>query len=89
MYCKKSDLVKCLNLTAMGIDKPKGFDCKIIDAAVSVHISKPNAVETLQEYAETVFVKFIQHELQSLNIVDVVLDHYLASRIKGSAREKH
>ena len=40
------------------------------------------------QYAESVFVKFLQSELHSLKRVDVLLDRYLASRIKGSAREK-
>ena len=48
------------------------FDCKIFDVAALVHLSKPNAVETSQEYAESVLVKFIHPELQRLNIADVV-----------------
>ena len=51
-------------------------------------MSKPNGVETFQEYAECRFVQFVQRELQSLNRVDVMWDCYLGSTIKGSPREK-
>ena len=49
---------------------------------------KQNTVKSFQEYAEEVFVKFIQWQLQSLNRIDIVWDQYLANSIKGSAREK-
>ena len=49
---------------------------------------KPNAVKSFQKYAEEVFVKFIQWQLQSLKRIDIVWDQYLANSIKGSAREK-
>ena len=84
--CKKSDWVKCLDPTARGSDKPEDFDCKIFDGAALVPISKPDAVDASQEYGESVYVKFLQRELQSLDIVDVVWDRYLASGIKGSAK---
>ena len=72
--CKKSDLVNCLDPRAKGSHRPEDFDCKIFDNAALVHISKPNAVETFLEYTVSVFVKFLQQELQSLNIVNVVWD---------------
>ena len=49
---------------------------------------KPNAMKSFQEYADEVFVKFIQQQLQSLKRIDIVWDRYLANSIKGSAREK-
>ena len=49
---------------------------------------KPNTVKSFQEYAEEVFVKFVQRHLQSLKRTDIVWDRYLANSIKGSAREK-
>ena len=49
---------------------------------------KPNAVKSFQEYAEEVFVKFIQWQLQSLKRIDIVWDRYSANSIKGSVREK-
>ena len=52
-----------------------------------IHMLKPNAVESCKEYAEEVFVKFIQWQQQSLERIDIVLDRYLANSNKGSARE--
>ena len=84
--CKKSDLIKCLKPTEESIRKD--FDCKIFDGAALIHMLKPNAAKSFQEYAEKVFVKFIQWQLQSLKRIDIVWDRYLANSIKGSAREK-
>ena len=85
--CKKSDLIKCLKPTEES--NKKDFDCKIFDGSALIHMLKPNAVKSFQEYAEEVFVKFIQQQLQSLKRIDIVWDWYLANSIKGSAREKH
>ena len=84
--CKKSDLFNCLKPTEES--NKKDFDCKIFDGAALIHMLKPNAVKSFQEYAEEVFVKFIQWQLQSLKRTDIVWDQYLANSIKGSAREK-
>ena len=84
--CKKSDLIKCLKPTEES--NKKDFDCTIFDGAALIHMLKPNAVKSSQEYAEEVFVKFIQWQLQSLKRIDIVWDRYLANSIKGSAREK-
>ena len=72
----------------MESEKTEDFDCKIFDGAALVHILKPNAVETFQKYTERIFVRFLQHELQSVDRVDVVWDRYLPTSIKGSARER-
>ena len=58
---QKSDLIKCLKLTEES--NKKDFDCKIFDGAALIHMLKPNAVKSFQEYAEEVFVKFIQQQL--------------------------
>ena len=49
---------------------------------------KPNAVKSFQEYAEEVFVKFIQWQLQSLKRIDILWDRYLANSIKESHQRK-
>ena len=85
--CKKSDLIKCLKLIEES--NKQDFDCKIFDGAALIHMLKPNAVKSFQEYVEEAFVKFIQWQLQLLKRTDIVWDWYLANSIKGSAREKH
>ena len=84
--CKKSVLIKCLKLIEES--NKKDFDCKIFDGAALTHMLKPNAAKSSQEYADEVFVKFIQQQLQSLKRIDIIWDRYLANSIKGSAREK-
>ena len=80
-----SDLIKCLKPTEESNDKD--FVCKIFDGTALIHMLKPNAVESFKEYAEEVFVKFIQRQLQSSKKIDIVWDWYLANSNKGSARE--
>ena len=84
--CKRSDLIKCLK--PIEESNKKDFECKIFDGAALIHMLKPNAVKLFQEYAEEVFVKFIQWQLQSLKGIDIVWDRYLANSIKGSTRGK-
>ena len=66
----------------------RNFDCKISDGAVLVHVLPRQGISTFQQYADKVFIPFLKCELQPVNRVDIVRDHYLESSIKGATREK-
>ena len=75
-FGKKSDLVDCLW-------KPDHEECtgtptvktKIFDGAALVHFLVPRAVCTFGEYAEQIFLPFINR--QQVRRVDIVWDRYL------------
>ena len=84
---KKSDLVKCL-FDPCVTEQAEEFDCKVFDGAVLVHILKPTAAVTFQDYADNVFLPFLSRELEKVSRIDVVWDRYFPNSIKGSARAK-
>ena len=47
---------------------------------------KPTAVCTFKEYADEIFFKFLRHQLQDVNRIDVVWDQYWDESIKGVTR---
>ena len=82
---KKSDLLKCL-VSQSGHTEETKFDCKIFDGASLVHMLKPTAVCTFKEYADQIFFKFLRHQLQHINRIDVVWDQYWDESIKCVTR---
>ena len=56
--CKNSDLVNILDITKTDAME-REFDSKVFDAAALVHIMKPTAVATFEEYGKEAFLAFI------------------------------
>ena len=86
----KSDLIKCLSISKDQFEEEAqaDFDCTIFDGAVLVHTLPVGPVSTFEDYAEKVFLGFLQRELEKVRRIDVVWDRYLPRSIKESTREK-
>ena len=83
----KSDLLKCLDQPGLP-DPPSTYDCIVLDGAVVVHFLSTKEVSTFNEYADKVFVPYINKQLQSCMRVDIVWDTYIPDSLKESTREK-
>lgn len=84
----KSDLVKCLDSSGQN-EHPETFDCTIFDGAVLVHTLPPTGASTFKDYAEKIFIPFLQREIQhGTSRIDVIWDKYISHSLKESTREK-
>ena len=83
----KSDLLKCLEQPELS-DPPSTYDCIVLDGAVIVHFLPTKTVNTFSEYAEKIFIPYINKLLQCSTRVDIVWDTYLLDSLKESTREK-
>lgn len=84
---KKSDLVDCLlQPDLMKYTEAPAGDAKIFDGAALVHFLEPKTVCTFGEYAEQIFLPYIDR--QHAQRVDIVWDRYFPESLKESAREK-
>ena len=83
----KSDLLKCREQPELS-DPPSTYDCIVLDGAVIVHFLPTKTVNTFSEYAEKIFIPYINKLLQCSTRVDIVWDTYLLDSLKESTREK-
>jgi hypothetical protein len=86
--CKKSDIVGCIQPTVFLNLENNYIECKIFDGAALVHILKPTLVKTFDEYANKIFIPFVNRELKSVNRIDIVWDKYIENSLKESTRQK-
>ena len=82
----KSDLLRCLEQPEEP-EPPLTYDCKVMDGAVVVHCL-PTSVSTFDEYADKIFIPYLEKQLQSTTRLDVVWDVYTPDSLKESTREK-
>lgn len=84
----KSDLLRCLeNHSETRSDAPT-VTAKVLDGAVVVQMLKPGTAKTFEEYANQVFIPYIQGQLQHCSRLDLVWDNYSPESLKSTAREK-
>ena len=84
----KAELVRCLQgTTEVSAESPQ-VDVKIFDGAVVVQMLHPKTARTFQEYTQTVFLTYIQAQLQSSQRIDIVWDTYQPDSLKTGTREK-
>ena len=69
-------------------DPPSNYDCIVLDGAVIVHFLPTKAVSTFNEYADKVFIPYVNKQLQHSTRVDIVWDVYVPDSLKESTREK-
>ena len=69
---------------------PNLYDVKIVDGPAIVHSLSANCnrVKTFDEYADSVFVEWIEKALHNSNRVDIIWDQYKPNSLKDSTREK-
>ena len=84
---KKSDLLRKLIVGDPG-QALLFYNAKIFDGAAIVHALPSHQVSTFGEYADHVFIRWIEQQLQNCNRVDIVCDIYKEDSIKESTREK-
>ena len=82
----KSDLLRCTEQPEEP-EPPLTYDCKVMDGAVVVHCL-PTSVSTFDEYADKIFIPYLEKQLQSATRLDVVWDVYTPDSLKESTREK-
>ncbi|XP_048003917.1 uncharacterized protein LOC125240114 [Leguminivora glycinivorella] len=86
----KADLLKSLtslsDSTTVPIAPP--VSVKILDGPAIVHLLSPSNSETFKDYADTIFIGFLNKELENVARLDIVWDRYDKDSLKNSAREK-
>ena len=68
----KAELVQCLQGTTEASAESPQVDVKVFDGAVVVQMLHPKTARTFQEYTQTVFLPYIQAQLQSSQRLDIV-----------------
>ena len=83
----KAELVRCLQGTTEASAESPQVDVKVFDGAVVVQMLHPKTARTFQEYTQTVFLPYIQAQLQSSQRLDIVWDTYQPDSLKTATRE--
>ncbi|XP_045131595.1 uncharacterized protein LOC123516404 [Portunus trituberculatus] len=85
---KKSDLLDCLTSSVeCSIDAPDS-DAIILDGAALVNMLKPVVCTTFNDYADKVFLPYIEKQLERADRVDIVWDQYLENSLKSETRKR-
>ena len=86
----KSDLMECLEAVVPKSESVPDVDVKIVDGAALVHILDPKksqvSVKTFHDYAQIVFLPYIERMLQDVVRIDVVWDTYVDDSLKAQTR---
>ena len=83
----KAELVRCLQGTTEASAESPQVDVKVFDGAVVVQMLHPKTARTFQEYTQTIFLPYIQAQLQSSQRLDIVWDTYQPDSLKTATRE--
>lgn len=85
----KSELLECIcpkdQIEGSG---PTDIDAKVIDGAGIVHALPHERFSTFGEYSNTVFIPWIERQLQSCSRIDIIWDTYRSDSLKAATREK-
>ena len=84
----KSDLMECLTKSSQPASIHPGIDAKVLDGAAIVHMVRPGACRTFEEYSQQRFLPYITSQLETVSIVDIVWDRYLTDSLKQSTRDR-
>lgn len=86
----KSELLHCLEeLVPLEESLPSPrVEVLILDGAAIVNMLKPVNSKTFQDYANKVFLPYIQSQLQHVSRLDLVWDVYLPESLKADTRSK-
>ena len=83
----KSDILEFLEQSGQ-TEPPPIFDCKVLDGAAIVHCLPTNTVSTFDDYADTIFIPYLENQLKDAKRLDLVWDSYFPDSLKESTREK-
>ena len=87
----KSDIVHCLEETLQEETRLGVFaDVVVLDGAAIVNMVSPGSAKTFRDYAQVVFLPYVQTQLDMYQAkrVDIVWDDYRQGSLKEQAREK-
>ena len=86
----KSDLVECLESVVPKSESVPDIDVTIVDGAAPVHILDPKksqvSVKTFHDYAQLVFLPYIERMLQDVVRIYIVWDTYMEDSLKAQPR---
>ena len=83
----KSHLLQCLDQPGQA-EPPSTYNCKVLDGAVIVHCLPTTRVSTFDEYADAIFIPYLESQLRDAKRLDLVWDTYTTDSLKESTREK-
>ena len=63
-------------------------DVLILDGAAIVNMLKPGACQTFQDYADNVFIKYLERQLRRVSRIDIVWDVYKPDSLKSMAHSR-
>ena len=63
------------------------IDAKILDGAAIVNMLPPIECKTFADYANNIFIPYLQNQLKSIQRLDLVWDRYIPNSLKNSTRE--
>ena len=79
----KSDLLQCLeSLNEVHLDAPV-TTCIVIHGAAIVHMLKPGAANTFDEYSSQILIPYLATKLKQVTRLDLVWDTYKQDSLKG------
>ena len=88
-YGVKSDLITCLEeIEGSTCSERPQVDMVILDGAAIVHLLKPGAAKTFQDYSTEVFLPYVKVQLQDATRLDIVWDQYDTASLKLQTRRK-
>ena len=82
-----SDLLNFLEQPVLP-EPPTSYDCRVLDGAAIVHCLPTAGVSSFADYAQTVFIPYLEQQFQSTNRIDIVWNRYVSGSLKESTREK-
>ena len=84
----KSDLLECFGKLSPAQEDVPDADVLILDGAAIVNMLRPGAFQTFQDYADNVFIKYLERQLHRVSRIDIVWDVYKPDSLKSTARSR-
>ena len=79
----KSDLLECFEKLCLAQEDVPDADVLILNGAAIVNIIKPGACQTFQDYADNVFIKYLERQLHRVSRIDIVWDIYKPAGLRS------
>ena len=84
----KSDIVRCLeDVIEEHDDTTPSVEVVVLHGPAIVHMLKPAVARTLREYAQDMFLPYVEHKLDKTQRVDVMWDDYRPDSLKAQTRD--
>ena len=84
-----SELLHCLeSLVLVENMSAPATDVMILDVAAIVNMLRPGNAKTIKDFADNIFLPYIQSKLQNVSRLDVIWDVYRPDSLKAETRSK-